>query len=76
LLIDLHSVNICYLALHHLYGLCLVDAADMDIYDDIAVHFQKIRKNPVVQFRGKNLQDADSPDFAAHAKVPAIPEMK
>lgn len=74
--IDLHAVNIGDFPLHRLDGLILIHAADMDTQQKIAVRIQQFRKNPVIHFRGGDLQEGSGAVFCAHLEPPSRTEPK
>ena len=46
----------------------------MEAHKNGAVRIQKVGKHPVIQLRGRDLQEAHRPIFASHAKAPCLPE--
>ena len=48
----------------------------MQADDQAAFHVEKVRQHPVVQLRGKDLQEGNSPQRSAHAEAAALPELK
>ena len=56
LLLDLHGVQIGDLALDHLDGLVLVDAADVHGDEKVSLHIHEIREDTVLNLRGQYLQ--------------------
>ena len=68
LLLNLHGVKVGDLALDRLDGLALVDGLHMEIDDNAVFRVEKIGQHFIRQLRGKDLQKAHRPVFAAQSK--------
>ena len=76
LLLDLHGVQIGDLALDHLDGLVLVDAADVHGDEKVSLHIHEVREDTVLDLRGQYLQEGHRAVHFAHAKAPRLPELE
>ena len=76
LLLDLALIQLGNFSLDLPDGRRLVDGLDVQADDQAAFHVEEVRQHPVVQLRGKDLQEGNSPQRSAHAEAPALPELK
>ena len=76
LLLDLGPVEIGDLPLDGLDRLVSVYGVDMQRYENVALHIQKIREDAIIQLRGVDLQEIGLADHIAHAEAVAGLELK
>ena len=76
LFLDLAAVQVGDLALHRLDGLHLIHRLDVQVDDERTFHIEKVRQHTVIQFRGQNLHEADSPVLLSHAELLAGTELE
>ena len=76
LFLDFASIKVGDFPLHCLDGLHLVHRLDVQVHDEGTFHIQKVRQHPVIQLRGQNLHEADSPVLPAHAEHFPVAELK
>ena len=76
LLLDLHGVQIGDLALDHLDGLVLVDAADVHGDEKVSLHIHEIREDTVLNLRGQYLQKGHRAVHFADAETPRLAKLE
>ena len=76
LLLNLHAVEIGDLAFDSLDGGNLIDRLDVHRDDDGTFHVQKFSQHPVVQFRGKDLQERNRAALLPDAEGIALGKFK
>ena len=76
LFLDLGTVKVCDLPLDGLDRLVPVHGMDMQRHENVALHFQKIRKDAIIQFGGVDLKEIGLADYISHAKASAGLKLK